>query len=177
MFCFAILYCSNFNVIDKSYREVLTLINNSQLLLKLRQVQTCYKPTVQRQRKLQHFLVYSGEGETGIPMTLNHWASTQRRSPLSAGKCFHFWWHISFCILSQLSETMLLSHLYCLLLPRLVGWLSVVTMVLTFWIFLDRCYKHFTIVTYSPNKINYGVHCVHGCGQWAYFFVDIILRL
>jgi hypothetical protein len=35
MFGFTILYCSNFNVIDKSYREVLTLINNSQLLLKL----------------------------------------------------------------------------------------------------------------------------------------------
>jgi hypothetical protein len=26
---------------------------------------------VQQQRKLQHFLVYSGEGEMGIPMTLS----------------------------------------------------------------------------------------------------------
>jgi hypothetical protein len=35
MFGFAILYCTVFNVNDKSYRQVLTLINNSQLLLKL----------------------------------------------------------------------------------------------------------------------------------------------
>ncbi len=34
MFGFTILYCTIFNVIDKSYRQVLTLINNSQLLLK-----------------------------------------------------------------------------------------------------------------------------------------------
>jgi hypothetical protein len=32
---FSILYCTIFNVIDKSYRQVLTLINNFQLLLKL----------------------------------------------------------------------------------------------------------------------------------------------
>jgi len=34
-FGFSILYCTAFNVDDKSYRQVLTLINNSQLLLKL----------------------------------------------------------------------------------------------------------------------------------------------
>jgi hypothetical protein len=37
-----------------------------------RQVQTCYKPMVQTQRKLQHFLVYTSTGETGILMTLKH---------------------------------------------------------------------------------------------------------
>jgi hypothetical protein len=35
MFGFTILYCTVFNVDDKSYRQVLTPINNSQLLLKL----------------------------------------------------------------------------------------------------------------------------------------------
>jgi hypothetical protein len=53
-----------------------------------RQVQTCYKSMVQRQRKLQHFLVYSGTGETGVFMTLNHWASTQWRSPLLRAQTF-----------------------------------------------------------------------------------------
>jgi hypothetical protein len=35
MFGFTVLYCTVFNVNDKSYRQVLTLINNSQLFLKL----------------------------------------------------------------------------------------------------------------------------------------------
>jgi hypothetical protein len=35
MFGFSILYCTAFTVDDKSYKQVLTLINNSQLLLKL----------------------------------------------------------------------------------------------------------------------------------------------
>jgi hypothetical protein len=35
MFGFSILYFTTFNVIDKSYRQVLTPVNNSQLLLKL----------------------------------------------------------------------------------------------------------------------------------------------
>ncbi len=47
-----------------------------------KQVQTCYKTKVQRQRKVQHFLVYSSTGETGVLMTLNHWASMQKCSPL-----------------------------------------------------------------------------------------------
>ena len=37
-----------------------------------RQTQTCYKPTIQTQRKLQHFLVFTGTGETGVLMTLKH---------------------------------------------------------------------------------------------------------
>jgi len=35
-----------------------------------RQVKTCYKPMVQTQRKLQHFLVCTGAGETGVLTTL-----------------------------------------------------------------------------------------------------------
>jgi hypothetical protein len=35
MFGFSILYFTAFNVVDKSYRQVLTPVNNSQLLLKL----------------------------------------------------------------------------------------------------------------------------------------------
>ncbi len=58
-----------------------------------RQVQTCYKPTVQRQRKLQHFLVYSGMGETEVLTTLNHCASTQRRSLFCVHKHFHLVMH------------------------------------------------------------------------------------
>ncbi len=77
-----------------------------------RQVQTCYKPTVQRQRKLQRFLVYSGTGETGVFMTLNHWASMQWCSLLVRTQTFHFWQCISFWVSSQLSETILLSHIY-----------------------------------------------------------------
>ena len=34
MFGFTILYCTVFNVDDRSYRQVLTPVNNSQLLLK-----------------------------------------------------------------------------------------------------------------------------------------------
>jgi hypothetical protein len=60
-----------------------------------RQVQTCYKPTVQTQRKLQHFLVYTSTGEMGVLMTLKHWVSTQWRSPLCVRKHFHFWRCIS----------------------------------------------------------------------------------
>jgi hypothetical protein len=43
-----------------------------------RQVQTCYKPTAQAQRKLQHFLVHTSTGEMGVLNTLNHRASAQR---------------------------------------------------------------------------------------------------
>ncbi len=55
--------------VDKSYRQVLTTDPDPQFPAPVkagdsRQVQTCYKPMVQQQRKLQHFLVYSGEGET-----------------------------------------------------------------------------------------------------------------
>jgi hypothetical protein len=35
MFGFSILYFTAFNVVDKSYRQVLTSVNNSKLLLKL----------------------------------------------------------------------------------------------------------------------------------------------
>jgi len=62
-------------VIYKSYRQVLTSSNNSQLLSKLEildKFRLAYKAMVQRQRKLQHFLVCSGVGETGVSMTLNH---------------------------------------------------------------------------------------------------------
>ncbi len=58
MFGFSILYCTAFNDDDKSYGQVLTLINNSQLLLKLeiyRQAQTCYKPTVQTTKETATF--------------------------------------------------------------------------------------------------------------------------
>ncbi len=57
-----------------------------------RQVQTCYKPQNETQRKLQHFLVYTGTGEMGVLMTLKHWVSTQWHSQLIC-KCFHLTLH------------------------------------------------------------------------------------
>ncbi len=62
-----------------------------------RQVQICYKPTVQRQRKLQHFLFYSSMGETGVSMNLNHCALTRRRSLLCERKHFHLATHKLLC--------------------------------------------------------------------------------
>ncbi len=85
-----------------------------------RQVQTCYKPTVQWQRKLQHFLVYSGEGETGTSTTLNHWVSTQQCSPLCACKRFHCWQCIK--LLHFVSAE--LSHAVITLWLVLFGWMS-----------------------------------------------------
>jgi hypothetical protein len=75
---FSILLFTDFNVVDKSCRQVLTPVNNSQLPFKAvtsRQVQTCCKPQNTTQRKLQHFLVQTGTGESGVLMTLNHRAS------------------------------------------------------------------------------------------------------
>ena len=56
-------------VIHKSYRQVLTPVNNSQLLLKL---EILDKLRLVTQRKLQHFLVGTGTGETGGLVTLKH---------------------------------------------------------------------------------------------------------
>ncbi len=73
-------------VIYKSCRQVLTSSNNSQLLLKLDildKLRLVTKTTVQRQRKLQHFLVCSGMQETGDSTTLNHCVSEQQHT-----RCF-----------------------------------------------------------------------------------------
>jgi hypothetical protein len=52
-FGFPILFFTTFNVIDKSYRKVLTPVNNSQLLLKLEILNKfIYKPQNTTQRKL-----------------------------------------------------------------------------------------------------------------------------
>jgi len=66
-----------FNVIDKSYRQVLTPVNNSQLLLKLEipdKFRLVTNPKTQHKGN-QHFLVHTGTGEMGVLMTLNHRAS------------------------------------------------------------------------------------------------------
>jgi len=78
-FGFSILLFTAFNVIDKSYRQVLTPVNKSQLLLKLEIID---KFRLVTNHKIQHkgncniFLVHTGTGETGVLMTLNHRAST-----------------------------------------------------------------------------------------------------
>jgi hypothetical protein len=68
-----------FNVIDKSYRQVLTPVNNSQLLLKLEildKFRLVTNHNRQHKENLQHYLVYTSSGETRVLMTLNHIAST-----------------------------------------------------------------------------------------------------
>jgi hypothetical protein len=83
-------------VIYKSYRQELTSSNNSQLLLKLEILDKFRLATNQQFKdkgKLQHFLVYSGMGDTGVSMTLNHCALTQRCSLLCSHKHFHLAMH------------------------------------------------------------------------------------
>jgi hypothetical protein len=68
-------YFTAFNVVDKSYREVLTPVNNSQLLLKL---EILDKFRLVTYHKIQHkenaalYLVHTSSGEMGVLMTLNH---------------------------------------------------------------------------------------------------------
>ncbi len=74
-FGFTILYCTVFNIDDKSYSLRGDLDQQFSAPFKAGnsgQVQTCYKPTVQTQRKLQHFLVCTGTGEMGVLVTLKH---------------------------------------------------------------------------------------------------------
>ncbi len=65
-------------VTDKSYRQVLTPVNNSQLLLKLEVLDKFRLVTF---HKIQHKetatlqMVHTSAGETGVFMTLNHRAS------------------------------------------------------------------------------------------------------
>jgi hypothetical protein len=75
-FGFSILYCTAFNVDDKSYTDPSQQFSAPFKAGNTRQVLNCYKPTIQMQRKLQHFIVYTGTGETGVLMTLTHWALT-----------------------------------------------------------------------------------------------------
>jgi hypothetical protein len=65
-------------VIDKSYRQVLTPDNNSQLLLKLEILDKFRIVTVQKnttQRNYNILTVSYCPGEMGVLMTLNHRAS------------------------------------------------------------------------------------------------------
>jgi hypothetical protein len=75
MSVFSILLFTAFNVMDKSYRQVVTPVNNSQLLLKLEildkfRLVTNHK--IQHKENLQHLLVHTGSGEIGALMTLKH---------------------------------------------------------------------------------------------------------
>ena len=79
MFVFTILLFTAFNVIDNSYRQVLALVNNSQLLLKLEildKFRLVTNHNIQHKGNLQHYQVHTSSGETGVLMTLNHRAST-----------------------------------------------------------------------------------------------------
>jgi len=79
MFGFSILLFTASNVIDKSYRQVLTPANNSQHLLKLEILDKFRLVTNHKalyKENLQHYLVHTCSGETGVLMTLNQRAST-----------------------------------------------------------------------------------------------------
>jgi hypothetical protein len=72
---FSVLLFTAFNVMDKSYRQVLTPVNNSQLLLKQEIIDKFRLVTnhkVQHKEDLQHFLVHTGSREKGVLVTLNH---------------------------------------------------------------------------------------------------------
>jgi hypothetical protein len=72
MFGFLILYFTAFNVIDKSYRQALIPINNSQLLLKLEILDKFRLVTnrkIQHKENLQHYLGHTSSGEMEVLMT------------------------------------------------------------------------------------------------------------
>ncbi len=78
MFGFSILYFTTFNVIDKSYRQVLTPVNNAQLLLKLEILDKFRLVTyqkIQHKENLQHYLVHTSSGKMEVLTALNHRAS------------------------------------------------------------------------------------------------------
>ncbi len=80
MFGFSILLFTAFNVIDESYRQVLTPVNNYQLLLKLEILDKFIlvaNHKIQLKENLQHYMVRTSSGETGVLMTLNHGALMQ----------------------------------------------------------------------------------------------------
>ncbi len=90
-----------FQVIYKSYRQVLTLVENSSLLLKLRifnksRLATLYKHSTQRNAVQQTGFILIGE--TAISMTLNRRAFTKWRSPLKRACKFYFRLRLSFSI-------------------------------------------------------------------------------
>ncbi len=80
MFAFSILLFTASSVIDKSFRQVLTRVNNSQLLLKLEipnEFRLVTNHKIKHKENFQHYMDHTNTGETGVLMTLNHRASTQ----------------------------------------------------------------------------------------------------
>ncbi len=98
-------------VIHKSYRQVLTPVKNSHLLLKLEildkfRLVTFHKIWHKETATLK--LVHTSSGEMGVLMTLNNRASTQRCSPL---KCAifsltrHKLWHFAATLCNNIIVT------------------------------------------------------------------------
>jgi hypothetical protein len=94
LFCWILFF--KLQVTYKSYRQVLTPVNNSQLLFKAgnsRHVQTCYISQKHNTKKLQHFNWFKlAPGETGVFMTLNHRALEKQRSPFKRANIFNSTW-------------------------------------------------------------------------------------
>jgi hypothetical protein len=91
--------------IDKSYRQVLTWITNSSLLLKLQNLDksrlaTFYTHIIQRKTVTLTGLILIGE--TVISMILNHRVSTLRRSPLKCACEFSLLVTVSFSVCHNL---------------------------------------------------------------------------
>ena len=65
MFGFTVLYCTVFNVNDKSYRQVLTPVNNSQLLLKLEILDKFRLVTFDKNTTQRNYNIITGSYQLG----------------------------------------------------------------------------------------------------------------
>jgi hypothetical protein len=111
MFDFSILYLQLFNVIDKSYTQVLTPVNNSQLLLKLvilNKFRLVTFHSLATQRNLYIKLVHTSLGEMRVIITLIYNVPFWRQAMLSAR---HFWRRLSFGV-SASCVNQLCYHIY-----------------------------------------------------------------
>jgi hypothetical protein len=112
-FGFSILLFTAFNVIGKSYRQVVNQVNNSQLLLKLEildKFRLSSNCKIQHKENLLHYLVHTSSGEMGVLMTfLNHRALTKQCSQLTCIVIFsstvHKLWHFAAAVLNNVVIT------------------------------------------------------------------------
>jgi hypothetical protein len=160
LFGWILQYCISGFKLHKSCRQVLTPVNNSQLLLKqeildkLRLV-TFHKNATQRKHKV--LLVQTRSGEMGVLITLNHRASTLQCSPLKGADIFSLiqpkLWHFAAAVSYNVIITV--SNFYFLKKKKIfsrwppqskqprddAGILSGVNVI-----------KHFTVVIYKCSQ-------------------------
>ncbi len=142
-----------FQVNYKSYRQVLTSIENSSLLLKLRifnksRLATLYKHSTQR--NMVQWTGFILIGETAISMTLNRQAFTKRRWPLKRTCKFHFRLCLSFSICCNswygIDITKIYFFQYNFKMREKVSWSFLVSSVFLRFLWIrcfSRKHKHF----------------------------------